>query len=478
MRSTSLLSGLLILVASVLLITCKKGTRKDNESPQTVVTPHIINQVGENRLKSTVRLSWMGSDPDGYVEGFEISQDGQNWFYTTEFDSTFVFDIAEGSDTTDIDFYVRAIDNQGVKDPSPAYVRVPIKNSPPEVTFNQNFSTTDTAFLVATLFWEASDPDGFENLKNVRIRINEGDWYEVDKSIENLTLIPENLNGTGSMNATVWFNSTEAESSTISGLKVNDTNNIYIQSVDIANSESEIDTIQGLYFKNKTSDLLVIGADISENAFYRQHIGNVYPTYDYIDYAIDNGKWQPTFWDPTFSLLIKQYEKVCIFSDRKPYFNENTKKENLIFESSARSIQDYYNSGGQIFTIGYFPSNLDSNSIVFGVFPMDRSTRFNGSVFLKAGSTTVTGAQGYPDLQPTSFSPAVSPFVPSSDAESIMTADLDEPVGWNGPDHVGARRQLAGKTYQVHIGIGLYDANGIPANTDALFDKVLNQEFN
>ena len=148
-------------------MSCKKGNKNVNERPNTKVIPHVVNLSGENRLKTTVEMAWFGSDKDGFISGYEFSLDNTNWIYTPKADSTFTFNISEGSDTSEINFWVRSIDNSNEKDPTPAFVKIPIKNTPPEILFDKALSSKDTAFIVASLFWNAKDQDGLDNLRDV-----------------------------------------------------------------------------------------------------------------------------------------------------------------------------------------------------------------------------------------------------------------------------------------------------------------------
>ncbi|MGB0175852.1 MAG: hypothetical protein ACPF9D_01720, partial [Owenweeksia sp.] len=89
-------------VVALLLAGCRKGELKPGSLPDTHLSIEAINLTGPNRLNSEVRLSWYGTDVDGYIKGFEISLDNQNWDFTTVQDSVFIFDLEAGSDTTDI----------------------------------------------------------------------------------------------------------------------------------------------------------------------------------------------------------------------------------------------------------------------------------------------------------------------------------------------------------------------------------------
>ncbi|TVQ81798.1 MAG: hypothetical protein EA358_00340, partial [Flavobacteriales bacterium] len=70
------------LLFAPLLFSCMRGEKNENRPPSTKIFLESINRVGENRLNSNVNLSWFGTDKDGYVVGYEISFDRENWFFT------------------------------------------------------------------------------------------------------------------------------------------------------------------------------------------------------------------------------------------------------------------------------------------------------------------------------------------------------------------------------------------------------------
>lgn len=457
---------------------CKKGEKKENQLPDTIVTPAQIELQGKLRLKSSVRLSWIGTDIDGYVKGYEFSKDGTTWHYTTKTDSTFIFDISEGSDTIDIHFQVRAIDDKNAKDNTPAQVIVPIKNTPPTVLFNKTLSTSDTAYIVATIFWDGDDADGLDNLKTYHIKANDGNWTELPKNISNISIVPNTPDQLGQTSAKLYQTSANSIAE-LDGIKMGDTNSIYIKVKDLSGSESLLDTISQLFFKPKASDLLVIGGDRDKNSFYKSHLSNVYPKFDYIDYTANSGKNQPSFWDPTFTLLIKQYDKLFIYSDKTTYINSNTKKESLILESSANSVQEFINDGGKSFTIGYFENPLSPNSNLYNIYPMQSVDETSKSVLLEPKSNSLTPkVSGYPDLGTTSFPSSITPFQKTTDAVEIYEGVIDRSLGYNGPGTLGAKRVLNNKTYQVFIAAAMNDLDHDYDKVDSLFNHVLNVEFN
>ena len=96
-----------ILISVSIFFCTKEDELKPNTDPITNLYLSSINRSGSDRLNAIVDMRWSGEDKDGYIVGYEISFDNINWSYTTDQDSVFRFSINNGSDTTDINFYVR-----------------------------------------------------------------------------------------------------------------------------------------------------------------------------------------------------------------------------------------------------------------------------------------------------------------------------------------------------------------------------------
>ena len=123
-------------------------------------------------------LFWYGSDPDGYVVGYEVrflntaAPADSQWVFTTRTDS--MFRVFTPSGFSDPIFEVRAVDNAGLRDPNYPKQRLLFSNQPPTVSFTNRFQYlpagyADTTMSSATVFWTASDPDGDSRLVRGRI---------------------------------------------------------------------------------------------------------------------------------------------------------------------------------------------------------------------------------------------------------------------------------------------------------------------
>lgn len=466
------------LCALFLFTECKKGEVLENKAPETFTSVSAINLTGENRLNSLVTLRWWGTDPDGIVSGYEFSFDQTTWFFTEDQDSTFLFSIGAGSDTIDIDFWVRAIDGENAVDATPAYLKIPLKNTPPEIEFNDILIPEDTVYTILGLTWGASDLDGANTIKDIQLKLNDGQWISMSAQKTFVSILPDNAKNIGTTNAKLWYDLT-TQGPAVDGLILNGLNNIYIKAIDIAGSESNIDTVQNLYIKAQTNDMLVIGANASNpNAFYKTHLDNTGVDYDFIDFVKNDAVNQPRIWNPVFSQLINLYDKVIMYANDVEFLNVQTNAEEIILEYAATAIQDYIEKGGKLWLNSSFPNAFATTSSLFGILPIDSLSTSAGQARLPIDSLSV-GQQGYPNLTCSAFISGLDPFYPSTDATVIYTSQLTKNNGWEGPKITGAKRKNAsGKTNFVFMSVELHKLNKDDNAVQQLFNKIINEEFN
>ena len=469
------------LLLSGFILSCEKdGDKKGNEVPDTTIAPHAINLQGDDRLNSRVFLSWSGSDKDGYIDRFEFSLDNVTWSTTRRQDSTFKFPLDSGSDTTDIDFYIRAIDNEGAIDPSPAYLKIPLKNTAPVANFDDNSLPEDTTLLAYTFRWSASDLDGNSSIDKAFLKINEGAWVEINKSVNLITLLPQNPEATGAVTSEIYYNTNEnAESFTLDGLKLNDDNTFYLKVTDIAGAESKIDTSDVVFVKRKTGDLILLGGISStDTKLYSQVLSNIYGGFDYVNLFDDNGKFQPKFWDPTFYHITKSYDKMVFYSDNSYFTNPITGQSAVILEFAAPIIQRFSNNGGKTLISTTFTKGQAIDAIS-STLPIDSLSSSNGIAYLHNDSAIVsTNSALYPDLSPTLLLFGITPFYHSADAEVLYNAQYRSDNGWVGPSTIGARRSNGTNYYQYFFSIELHDLDKEPNDLQNLLSQILNNDFN
>jgi len=485
----SLLS-IFVFIALLFFACREEGDLKPNSPPETVFSIEEINVTGDMRLNSIVRLSWYGSDPDGYVKAYEISQDQVNWTSTTSQDSTFRFSISANSDTVDIDLYVRSIDDDDVKDPTPAYLRIPIKNTPPVAKFSEDLVIPDSAFLVATTEWSATDLDGVETITDVYLSINGKTWYPLNKTEKVISIVPADFNATDTTNAFIYYGSrTTPAAETIEGLVLNDTNKLYIKAVDQAGAESIIDTSSTFYMRTKQNDLLVVGGVAAAHDDYKALLNapTVNLDYDFLNLTVGNGIYQPALWNITFRLQLSFYDKLFFYSDETTFINPYTNLRLMLLEFAASSLQEYANSGGKYLISTSF--DWDTNIEGFrGVLPIESVSQKNyGDARLYQDSSILPENTTYPTLSASAFAlTGVGVFnIDSNDTEVFYQGQIsDRPVSgnrfpeWPDTKIVASARRSAGKLNQIFFTMQLYELDGDQVALESLFDEIFNVEFN
>ena len=471
--------SIIMLSLFVLFFSCKKGDSLPNVAPDTKLSVENINLVGDARLNSTVNLSWFGTDIDGYISYYEFKINDEEWIKTETQDSIFLFAIDPDQDSTDVDFYVRAVDNEGVVDESPAFLRVPLKNSPPSVTIEEESLPIDTTNLVVTFRYNAADPDGTGTLKKAYIRANAGEWSEIDLNQKLLSVMPTNPLLAGEGTAGVFYGVDNSPAVTIDGFINNGDNIIQLKVSDIANAESVIDSTAVIFVRSQTSDLLVVGGhNASITAQYETLINDNYTTADFVDYAGNGGLNQPRFWESSFKLLALNYDKVFFHTDEANFSNPLTGADGTLLDFAAPVIQTLIDSDKKVLISTAFATGVDL-SIIGGVLSIDSLSRSRGQAFFTNDSFARTSVVGYPELQPANFLLAADPFYPAVDAEAFYEAELTPSGGWEGPRTIALRRKnSSGDVNLVLFTIELHKLNKLKTNQNQVINKVLNEAFN
>ncbi|NVK27649.1 MAG: hypothetical protein HWE14_06375 [Flavobacteriia bacterium] len=471
---------LLLLSSLAFLFGCDEGEPVANTPPQTKISVEEINLVGENRLNSVVRLSWYGTDKDGYVVGYEVSLDNQTWGFTTLQDSTFQFDIPAGQDSVDINLYVRAIDNDSLRDPSPAELRIPLKNTPPVSEIDTDVQTKGTSIGVATYRWNATDQDGNETIIEAEVKFNNGAWYPIPPNQKLLTFVLDPNTPSGPTTAEVFFaNENTPQSLSIDGLEAGGTNTMYLRTKDIANSYSEVDTAEAVTLVLPTSDLLVVsGQSSSVTNQYATILSNLSINYDFLDYGINGGELQPAFWSPTVNHILKQYDRLFIHSDAQVFQNQATGQTGPLLALMGPAVQEFTDAGKKILVTTSFGTLSDVSGIV-GTYPMTDVVRSSGLVRVYPDSATypVTDSATYPLLQSNNVLVGITPIVKSADAEDYYRTELTPLSGWQGDNLVGVRRRFQGNVSQVLFSMELWRFNKNPQDLENLIDEILTNDF-
>jgi hypothetical protein len=473
------------LLGSLVFIACRKGEITGQNAPETQLSFEVINLSGQNRLNSSVKLSWFGTDLDGYIEAYEFSLDEINWVHTLLQDSTFVFDIPPGQDSVDIDFYVRAIDNDGLTDPSPAYLRVPLINTPPSAAFLDDRGPGDTAFIAATFFWNASDPDGNESLKEVQIKVNNNAWQTIDRKQNLITLLPDTSTITGEAISKIYYGtSTAAATNNISGLRANDNNRLYIRAIDIADAISPVDTSEVFYFRAKTpgvNTLWLSGHGESTTAEYKGYLNAKSIPYDLLNIGAQQGANMPKYFDPTVQLIFLQYKNAFLNLSATNFRNTVTGDELPLIDYLAPVIQRFADAGGNYFLTTVFTKTQDISNIR-SVYPIDAivtSTVPSSQARIVSDSALVPMVDpSLPSLNPSNVEFGVVPMIASADAQKFYRAQITRFRGWDGnSDVVAAVRRRNSKISQVFFCLELHRFDKNVGDVEALIGDIFNNEF-
>lgn len=341
---------------------------------------------------SRQNLFWHGNDADGRVVGFYYhwdfygdENDPANWVWTVKENETFYIPLqaAWGIFT----FQIKAVDNHALFDgepaednppfsaddaidPTPALIRIPVRNSAPEMSFvlgsNPDDDVADTTFTTRSFFWTAEDLDGEETITHFEWALDDTTtWNQLPNTERSLTLedIPEGLH------------------------------TFFIRAVDIASATSQTlvypDTTGGetgrWYVKVPRGPLLLVNDDptLTELSFYTD-VFNTLPG------------------------LMNNYS-VWDVRENIPYFMGDTEATLKFFDAiiwnayrAAQvpavepALESYLASGRKLF----FSSSLcfDSSDTLFSFIPSDSMITWDLQRIF--GNTQLTSAVGdYPSLK-------------------------------------------------------------------------------
>ena len=484
---------ILILCLLIAFVGCKnpfKGTPKDNLPPETHTVVDTIIRIGGDRFHSQVTINWWGDDADGFVSGFEFTFDtilnsSTQWTYTAKSDSDFLLATPFGQDTADFTFWVRAIDNNGVKDPTPAHLKYPVKNSPPTIQFLSGANNPLQTFPVVKFYFQATDPDGIENLNHIEAVWNDSAnaTYTFDILTNAATFEATDLSITNP-DCKVYSNNSLTELPTLmNGMMLNDTNVLYIRAVDDAGATSKFVGSYKIFIKQPHSNLLLVdgygnGNNTIENFYVSNLLSIGMSAFDTLKiFQQTAGSYSQLAPDNlTQSRIFKMFDKIIWFS------NDAASSLSL----GQRCLNDFFNNNGKLLMSCYVNSIFDQQSNFLDFTPAQSLIVLQDSTLLLADTSTVFSAGApYPDLKCTQYIGVVRPFNLAVGATDLYNANLIAKDNntlttgpWGGVSTVIARKQNSnGHTNFVMSTLELQklDGNG---NVHSLLGEVLLNEFN
>lgn len=413
MRSHSWIIRLAVVVAAMALaLSCdteRSLTPNANQPPETHLFLHFSDTLHlPGETTSMQVLHWYGDDADGEVVSFEWTwDDTSSWIGTTLVTDTFYVPITVPQDT--FTFYIRAVDNSGLKDPTPDHISFPIRNSPPSVIlpidFTQRYGrTVYNCFSYFSIGWSGSDPDNDATITGYY-------WYLADSSFAPWDSITTD---------SIWWNQTTLDTmswgrlDSLVSLKI--FNNLepgsyrfFLRCRDVADAYSSIvfypDNVAGAAWNVMPVQGNVLYID-DNNYFFPTDSTNINGSLSDIYGEGNYSSWNVTarisFYPRDIENTLKLFDIVVWNGSSYPHFRE-----------SVEPITSYLAAGGHLLA---FSTQARADTTIYPFLPMDSVTTtsiariFNLYKFDSAPDT-------YPDTlispAPLSYSYAFRPAPPS-----------------------------------------------------------------
>ena len=473
MLRSSLLAA--ILTASAALAACDSGfdgSPADNQPPDTELSVRagdLTETLDGRRLVSTVELAWSGTDPDGVVTAYEVRAypTGQpapapteGWARTTRRDSTLLLPIPLGASEADVAVEVRAIDEAGAVDPTPARTVFPILNSPPSFRLIGAEAPADTTWPVVSFSFAAADRDGELNLAGVEVALNDSTGFvRLPADATFVTLVAEDPRATGTTGARVFVGrSFQNTGVTLPGLRLDAENTVYLRSVDQAGATSPLvqfpsldedgNRTRSFYVRRVSSRVLLV------NDYRAGGAGNVvgvarealaaYGTTGYDEWDLSQTPQNaaspqfsdnlPSTTDPTLRQTLALWDRIFWVSNA---VTNRASGNNL---PRAASVMDaFFDGGGRllVYTPITFPLTADqeTQNAAIDILPLGDLVSFPSGVralIANAGTPVVpveevpgTG-RTLPPLEYTRFTTNTIPYIPRPDDVVLYRVPLTE----------------------------------------------------
>lgn len=442
-------SALLILIA--VSYSCKDPItgQIENLPPNTNLSIFPDSIIAPGSTLKTIR--WWGDDPDGFVKGFRISFDSVNWGYTAKNDSTFVLNIT-GTDST-FRFFVAAVDDKGLIDPSPATNLYPVMNSPPSVRFDAGTEIPDTTFPLATFKWTGSDPDGASNIRYYQYSLNDtNNFRRISGSVNLLTLTKD------------------------SGLVLNANNILYLRAEDGAGALSPItrmpDTSRTWFVKPVSSKILLIkDMPLSQFSVASDYFNNAFDTirYDVLDIKSNGGRLIPKIVNPMFIETLKLFD-IVVWSANQG----NVTADNANFELAQNSLPFYLLSGRKLFfTTGLPNAETQVQGSLINWAPIDSISSCTIAL-VSNGVSLINTDNTYPVLTSSILIQRVRGLKTTEPTQIIYRL----PISTNCQNNtVVAIKEQAANPRNILMTVPVYYLNTDPNVSKILFRHILIDEF-
>lgn len=159
-RVSALIGLVTLSAAAAFLSSCEKETAAPCNLPPDTVLEFTSGQ--GDTASYRVLMRWSGTDPDGRVSHYLARWDTTEWFSTTAEESLFVVSTSGGQDSSGLyeahRFSVKAVDDEGAEDRSPAFASFTARNRFPETTLTDAPQGEVGSYV--EFRWAATDEDG------------------------------------------------------------------------------------------------------------------------------------------------------------------------------------------------------------------------------------------------------------------------------------------------------------------------------
>jgi hypothetical protein len=486
---------LLYAVVLMAIVACRKdfeGEVNNQQSPETYTVVDSVVRDSNNLLSTTVTASWWGESKSGFIKGYETSIDNQQtWQYTEKQSGSFLLNLPIGFDRGNLPIFIRAIDNLNQKDPTPAVMVFPVKNSPPVLLFDYSTGRKTVTLPAFRYSWIATDVDGLLDIKEIEIVMN--DTNKVPLILPGNTTAASfvaNHSGTNFDTTLIVYtnNKTTPYTDPLNGVLYNQKNKIYIRSVDRVGAKSAW-AVDSMLIKRPISDFLMVNdyrsSKVVVESFYVNQLnalGAPYNLFDTIE-SITDQLPSDVF---TQVKVMEFYKKIIWYSDDP---NSSLGLAQLITES-------FFSMGGRMFLVCEMPNEFPYNSGFFNFTPVQELVVPPAGTVLRMN----TGAEmiphiagsGWPTLKSTTILSSARPFYtfaqPSGtfSYDSLCRADLlaqntSGTTPWQYPtmpcNVMSKRKKLStGKADMIMMTLPLNKLNG-NNNMDSLFRMALINEL-
>ena len=418
----------------------------------------------------------------------------------------------------------------GAMDPGGKTLTFPIVNTPPTVSFVPNpidptvpLRQPDTTYTAATFSWTANDPDGNNTLRSYRIALNTPAdstiWLTLSLRDSLITLVvPRGRSDAASQQpgtqvpADVYGGSFLGRHliGQIPGLRLDATNVLYVQALDVAGEYSPAITMPSgadkWYVKRPRGRLLIVNDYINSDgdlalSTYLRNLANIpggqYAQVDMLNIGAGlspadklNGKagpFTPPFVDPALIQTFLLYDYIFWYTDQYPSL-----------ATAQLSLFTYMQNGGKVLFSTTFQSGLDPRAAFKDFAPIDSISSAPFTPRPAPGDTRIpVNYQVYPDstgggaIYPrlafidngTPFHLVfMRPIYRRSDARYIYHLQPDTanvPPRYIGMPNIAA---VDGQRTIVFVGLPLHlldnTTYGNPQGLQAFFNRVFIQEFN